>query len=174
VLRVPIPAAARLRGFGQQQQQQQQGAQERPAPLMLPGPAAFQALLHELGHALSYLCPALHLQQQQQQQQQQPGSQQHQLTLSQGQEQQGCDAWLFAADCAPGPWSRCLLASPPCGLDVRETSSHFMEHFARHPAAIVVGGGCGWLPGSPHVRTHPTSASAMALHMLISARATRA
>jgi len=65
VLRVPVPAAARVRGFGQQlcQQQQQPQQSDDTPPLALPGPLALQALLHELGHALSYMCPSRNLQQ---------------------------------------------------------------------------------------------------------------
>lgn len=62
VLRVPVPAAARVRGFGSQQLYQQQQPDDTP-PLALPGPLALQAVLHELGHALSYLCPSRNLQQ---------------------------------------------------------------------------------------------------------------
>jgi hypothetical protein len=40
-----------------------------------------------------------------------------------------------------------LLCGPPVGIDVREVSSHLMEHWARHPLAVRVrreaGGGVG-------------------------------
>jgi len=80
VLRLPISGLQSIAEFGQQQQfnppagssggtgvdgdnqwqqqQQQQQQQQEPSSL-LPGPHALQALLHELGHALSYLCPFL-------------------------------------------------------------------------------------------------------------------
>jgi hypothetical protein len=31
-----------------------------------------------------------------------------------------------------------LLSSPAAGLDVRELSSHLLEHYVRHPASLVV------------------------------------
>jgi hypothetical protein len=137
VLRVPVPAASRIHGFGQQQQQQGGDV----APLALPGPAALQALLHELGHALAYLCPYKHLQ--------------HLLPATSCSPAAGARAgaagnssgnigssgssrrqWLF--DVPVGVQGLCLLCGPPVGIDVREVSSHLFEHWVRHPASLRV------------------------------------
>lgn len=152
IIRLPIPTAKPLLGFGQRstavtrtsstanlavQRQQQQQAEE-PAPLMLPGPAALQALLHELGHALSYLCPAANLHAH-------GAEAAHLVNNSSSSSTDGVAAEPAAAAdaaagaCAPlGPAGSCLLAGPAAGLDVRELSSHLMEHYARHPAALMV------------------------------------
>jgi hypothetical protein len=171
VIRLPIPTAKPLLGFGQRsaagsstssttistnsqavQQQQQQQQQQEPVPLMLPGPAALQALLHELGHALSYLCPAAHLH----------TSGAETLRHTSSGTGNNSDA-PFAAPTshttnsnkainrpaaaaaaewplhAPlGPHCCCLLSSPAAGLDVRELSSHLLEHHVRHPASLMV------------------------------------
>lgn len=87
VIRLPVPAAEHLAVFGKHYAiaaSKSANAGKTPAaaagvaagalassqqqtgdalPLVLPGPAALQALLHELGHALSYLCPYTTLQQ---------------------------------------------------------------------------------------------------------------
>jgi Zn-dependent oligopeptidase len=39
---------------------------------------------------------------------------------------------------AVGVHGLCLLSGPSVGLDVRELSSHLLEHWGRHPAAIRV------------------------------------
>jgi hypothetical protein len=160
VLRVPVPAAARVRGFGQQQQQQQQqqpqqgaDSSDSPAevsPLALPGPAALQALLHELGHAVTYLCASQHLQQLLPTVDCSSHSISETDDSSNGNSNGGgssgrgssCSSsspdWLFSAPV--GVSGLCLLAGPAVGLDVREVSSHLFEHWVRHPASLRVSG----------------------------------
>jgi hypothetical protein len=126
VLRLPIAGLQDVAGCGRQQQfnrpasssneqQQQHGS---PTSLMLPGPHALQALLHELGHALSYLCPFFT------------------STLQLQQQQQTGDG---SSSSSSDVYSLCLLSGPAPGVDVRELSSHLFEHWCRAPQSLMVG-----------------------------------
>jgi hypothetical protein len=182
VVRLPIPTAKPLLGFGQrssagpntssttssstnsQAVQQQQQPQEQ-VPLMLPGPAALQALLHELGHALSYLCPAVHLHTSGAETVHHTSSSSSSFGTGNSSDARtpaatnsshtsnsssdvptaiaGAAAGAAAStesplDASLGPQCCCLLSSPAAGLDVRELSSHLLEHYVRHPASLVV------------------------------------
>jgi hypothetical protein len=154
VIRLLIPTAKPLLGFGQrntgasntasQTLQQQQQQSEEPPPLMLPGPAALQALLHELGHALSYLCPAVHLHTSGAETmhcQSSSNGTSSNFSLSSTDELAADSAAAAAAagwETLLGPHCCCLLSGPAAGLDVRELSSHLFEHYARHPASLMV------------------------------------
>eukprot|EP00775_Hariotina_reticulata_P011698 gene11698-11842_t len=108
----PTGSSCATGGDGDNQWQQQQ-QQEPPSPLMLPGPQALQALLHELGHALSYLCPFF-------------------ASTLQLQQQQGGDG------SSSNVYSLCLLSGPAPGVDIRELSSHLFEHWCRAPQSLMV------------------------------------